>query len=75
MKKISLSSLSKRSMDKLQQSAINGGHGHCICAYICSGCACQSDSWKDTVTMEWWDMNESVDRNAANILNPIPPSV
>lgn len=42
MKKFSLSSLSKQNLDKLQQSAIIGGDGSCICAYICTSCPCNN---------------------------------
>lgn len=39
MKKVSLSSLSKKNLDKIQKGAIMGGTS-CICAYICSSCHC-----------------------------------
>ena len=40
--KISLTELSKSTLDKIQQTAINGGGiDHCICAYFCgSNCNC-----------------------------------
>ena len=42
LSKISLTELSKNSLDKIQQTAIKGGGGgYCICAYICgSMCNC-----------------------------------
>ena len=60
-------------MDKLQQSAINGGYGHCICAYICSGCTCQSDGSQTMEAMEWADMDLSSDKISNDIKDPTNP--
>lgn len=75
MKNFSLSNLSEKNLDKLQQSAINGGAGSCICGYICSGCRCftSETGYEYTESMTSINEEESLIYVAEDILDPLPP--